>query len=400
MKKFSLLCLTAGFFLFSSVGTYSFAQDSLVNSLKHNKTDSDTDHFKFKEVINLEHEPVENQGHSGTCWSYSTNSFLESEMVSAGRVPVKLSKLYAVRNAYIEKGKQYVRMHGGLGLGQGGEAHDVIDMYRKYGAVPESAYTGKTYDSKLNNFSQMDKLEEAVLKTVVEFKQPLLSNWLKAYTGIVDAYMGVPPKEFKYDGKEYTPKSFAKEVVKINPDDYIEISSFKDYPMYQTFVMPVPDNWAFGSVYNVTMEDLTNIIDDALKNGYSVAWGTDVSEPYFSWKNGVAYVPKKDYEDMTEEEKKDMFDGPKAEKDITAEMRQEAFDNYKTTDDHGMQFIGIAKDVNGKAYYIVKNSWGTKNDYKGYLYVTKKFVQYKTTDIMINKKALSKEMREKLNIKL
>jgi len=399
MKITSVLCLTAGLLL-ASAGTKSFAQDNLINSLKHNKSDKSIKLFKFKDVINLDHTSVKNQGHSGTCWSYSTNSFLESEMARSGRQPVDLAEIFTARNAYIEKGEQYVRMHGAVTLGDGGECHDVINMYRKYGALPQSVYTGLNYGTKINDFSQMAALQEAFLKTVINTpaNKPLMPNWQKAYTGIIDAYLGTPPDTFTYEGKQYTPKSFAKEVVGLDADNYVEISSFMNYPMYKTFVLPVPDNWAMGSVYNVQFNDITDIIDTALSKGYTIAWATDVSEKSFSWKNGVAYVPEKDYDDMSDEEKKDMFMGPKPEKTITAEMRQKAFDDYQTTDDHGMQIVGTAKDVNGKPYYIIKNSWGVKNDYDGYLYVTKDYLRYKTTAFLLNKNALTTDMRQKLSL--
>lgn len=399
MRISTALCFVAGSFLFAA-GTSASAQDNLINSLKHNKSKESVKLFKFKDVINLEHMPVQNQGRSGTCWSYATNSFLESEMARAGREPVALSQIFTVRNAYIEKGKQYVRMHGAVTLGDGGECHDVINMYQKYGALPQSVYTGLNYGTEINDFSQMAALQKSFLRTVINMPAPngLMPNWLQAYTGIIDAYIGTPPDTFTFNGKQYTPKTFAKEVVGLNPDDYIEISSFIDYPMYQTFVLPVPDNWAMGSVYNVAFNELTDIIDTALQRGYTIAWATDVSEKAFSWKNGVAYVPEKNYDDMTDEEKESMFMGPKPEKKVTAEMRQKAFDDYQTTDDHGMQIVGLAEDLNGKPYYIIKNSWGEKNDYKGYLYVTKDFVRYKTTAFLLNKNALTDEMRQKLNL--
>lgn len=376
------------------------AQDNLINALQNNKSSESAKHYKFKTIFDLSHTDIKNQGRSGTCWSYATNSFLESEMAKAGREPVELAQIYAARNTYIEKAKQYVRMGGAVSLGDGGECHDVINMYRKYGAIPLSAYAGKEYDGEVNNFSQMAALRESFLKTVVSMpkKQGLMPNWLKAYTALIDAYLGTPPESFEYKGKTYTPRTFADEVVGLNPDDYIEISSYTDQPLYQSFVLPVPDNWAMGSVYNVAFEEMTDIIDSALAAGYTVAWATDVSEPYFSWKNGVAFVPEKDDKDMNEQEKKDLFKGPKPEKVITAQMRQEALDALQTTDDHGMQIVGLAEDVNGRPYYIVKNSWGKKNDYNGYLFVTKAYVRYKTTAFMINKAALTPEMRDKLKL--
>jgi len=214
----------------------------------------------------------------------------------------------------------------------------------------------------------------------------------------MDSYLGEVPKTFEWNGRTYTPKSFADEVVGLDPNDYVELSSFTDKPYYKKSILMVPDNWSLDEVYNVKMNDITNIIDNALHKGYTVAWATDVSEKYFSWKNGVAYVPEKEYDDMSDDEKKVIFDGPKPERVITTSMRQTAFENYSTTDDHGMHIVGLAKDVNGREYYVVKNSWGTTNDYKGYLYVTKAYVQFKTTAFLLNKKGIPSELRQKMNL--
>ena len=388
--------ITASIFTFGAISA-TYAQDNLVNALKDNHSKEAKEKFTFTDVIDLERMPVQNQGSSGTCWSYSTNSFIESEMVRAGKKPVALSQIYAARNVYIEKGKQYVKMHGATTLGDGGSLHDAIDMYRLYGAIPQEVYTGLNYGTKLNDFSEIGEVRDAFLAAIIKPKKGKLSpNWLTAYTAILDAYLGTPPEKFKWNGKEYTPRTFADQVVGINPNDYVEFSSFIEYPMYEKFILPIPDNWSLGQVYNVRMTELTDIIDHALKNGYTVNWATDVSEKYFSWKNGVAFVPEKDFEDMSKEEKDDMFNGPKPERKLTEEMRQIAFNNYTTTDDHGMHIVGLAKDQNGKEYYIVKNSWGESNDYKGYLYVTKAYVQFKSTAILLNKAGVPKDIMKKL----
>ncbi|KFF07295.1 C1 family peptidase [Flavobacterium reichenbachii] len=376
-----------------------FAQDVLVNSLKLNASDKSKENFKFTEVVNLGTTSVKAQGSSGTCWSYASNSFLESEMIRLGKQPVELSQIFSARNVYVEKGVNYVRMHGAIALGDGGALHDVINMYKKYGTVPREVYTGLNYGTDKNKFAEMAALIEGVLSAVV--KNPngeLTPNWQKAYAAVIDSYLGKVPENFTYKGKNYTPQSFAKEVVGINPDEYVELSSFTTSPYYQKTTMMVPDNWSLDQVYNVKVNDMTDVIDNALKKGYTVAWATDVSEKSFSWKNGVAYVPTKKFDDMTAEEKADMFNGPKAEPEITPEMRQAAFDNYTTTDDHGMHIIGIAKDQTGKEYYIVKNSWGETNDYKGFLFVTKNFVKYKTTALMVNKGGIPTEIAKKLGV--
>ena len=375
------------------------AQDGLVNSLKANASEKSKENFKFTDVINLANTSVKAQGSSGTCWSYATNSYLESEMIRMGKQPVELSQIFSARNAYVEKGKNYVRMHGAVTLGDGGALHDVTNMYKKYGAVPQEVYTGLNYGTAKNKFAEMAALTEGLLAAAV--KNPngeLTPNWEKAYTAVLDSYLGQVPQSFVFKGKTYTPQSFAKEVVGINADDYVEISSFTSAPYYTKTMLMVPDNWSFDLVHNVKMNELTETIDHALKNGFTVAWATDVSEKGFSWKNGVAYIPTKKADDMSAEEKAEMFTGPKAELEITEDMRQVAFDNYNTTDDHGMHIVGLAKDQDGKDYYIVKNSWGTTNDYKGYLYATKNFVKYKTTAIMVHKAGIPAALASKLKV--
>lgn len=381
-----------------AVSSQSFAQDNLINALKNNASDKSKDGFVFKEVINLGKTPIKDQGSSGTCWSYSGNSFLESEMIRQGKKPVEISPIFTAYYTYLEKAKNYARLHGDQAQGEGGQLHDVLTIYRKYGAVPFEAYTGLQNGQTRNNFAEMSSMLQAMNESLVKNKK-LSPNWQKAFLGVMDAYLGPVPQSFQYNGKTYTPRTFADEVIGINPNEYIGITSFKDYPYYQPFVLLIPDNWSFESFYNVKLNDLTNIIDHALENGFTVAWATDVSEKYFSWKNGVAFVPEKEIDQMTKEEQADLFNGPKKEAIITEELRQLAFDNYSTTDDHGMHIVGLVKDQNGKEYYIVKNSWGNSNDYQGYIYVTKEFVKYKTISILLNKNGLSKEMKSKLTIK-
>jgi len=390
-KTFFLACM--------SLPLLAIAQDNLVKSLDKNGSDSSKVKFKFDEVIGLENTPVKNQASSGTCWSYSTNSFLESEMIKAGKKPVELAQIFSARNVYADKADNYIKMHGAITWGDGGACHDVINMYAKYGAMPQSLYTGLNYGTTKNKFAEMQEVLKAMLDALVKNPNGKLSpNWKKAFNAVMDSYLGEVPETFKWEGKTYTPKTFAEQVVGLDPKDYVELSSFTDKPYYKQNLLMVPDNWSLDKVYNVKMTDMTDIIDNALKNGYTVAWATDVSEKYFSWKNGVAYVPEKEYDDMTDEEKNDMFNGPKPERVITPELRQAAFENYSTTDDHGMHIVGLAKDQKGREYYVVKNSWGTTNDYKGYLYVTKAYVQYKTTAFLLNRKAIPQALRDKMGI--
>jgi len=374
-------------------------QNYVTNKPKDTGAVDTTAKFRFKDVIDLDHTDVKNQASSGTCWSYSTNSFLESEMIRLGKEPIELSQLFSAHYVYEEKADVMVRMHDVTNWGDGGECHDVINMYAKYGAMPREAYTGLQYGTTKNKFGEMQGMLKAMLSTVVSNPNgQLTTSWKKAFNAVLDSYLGAIPEKFEWKGKWYTPKSFAEEKVGINPKEYVEISSFTNYPYYQLVPFMVQDNWAYQPVHNVKMNEITEIIDNAIKTGYTIAWATDVSEKYFSWKNGVAYVPEKEYDDMDDTEKKYMFDGPKPERIITPEARQVAFDNYATTDDHGMHIVGVAVDQKGKKYYKVKNSWGAKNDFKGYIYVTAAFVQYKTTAILLNKGGIPADLKKKMNI--
>ena len=378
-----------------SCGVLFSAQDNLVNSLKNNK--SENPDFQFTTIKRNDVTSVKNQGSSGTCWSYSGNSFLESEMIRMGKQPVDIAEIYTARQVYRDKAKLYVLNGGSLEWGEGGALHDVINMYKKYGAVPQEAYTGLLHGATRNNFKEMSAVIKNMLDAYVKNPAGKLSpNWLSNIDNVLDSYLGKYPESFFYNGKRYTPQTFAKEVIGINPENYVGISSYKDYPYYQRFVLPVPDNWSHDTNWNVPMEELTKIIDNAIQKGFTVGWATDVSEPYFSYKNGVAYVPDLDLDNISDEQRADLFKGPKPDKKITEDMRQLGLNNLTTTDDHGMQIVGLAKDQTGKEYYIVKNSWGETNDYQGYIYVTKPYVQFKSTAILVHKDAIPTEILKKL----
>lgn len=352
--------------------------------------------YQFTIVKEIGATSVKDQNRSGTCWCFSSNSFLESELIRMGKGEYDLSEMWVIRQAYLAKAKNYIRMMGKVNFGEGGEPHDVMNMIRDYGIVPQSAYPGK---QPTPDHAEMDAVLAAMMEKLATLPGGKLSNnWLEAVNGVLDAYLGKAPEQFDYNGKTYTPKSFAQ-MLGINPDDYVEISSFTHHPFYQKFVLEVPDNWANGQVYNVPLDEMEAIVDASLQSGYPVEWASDVSEKGFSHKNGVAIVPAKNWEDMSQEEKDGLFEKPSPEKVITQEMRQEAFDNLSTQDDHGMQFVGIAKDQNGNKYYLDKNSWGTaKNDCGGYLYVSAPYMRYKTTGIMVNKNAIPKDLAKKLNL--
>ena len=373
------------------------AQDELIKKVIGNA--SVNSKFEFKEVINLETTSVKAQGSAGTCWSYSGNSFLESEMIKNGKTPVDLAEIFAARHVYLGKARNYILFNGNLGLGDGAETHDVMNMMRKYGAMPQQAYTMEDYGKGVIKSDEFQAKFKEILEAYIKNEDPKKgASWVTDINNYMDEKLGKLPETFTYAGKTYTPQTFAKEVVGINPDDYVEFSSYKDNPYYQKMVLPVPDNWSFDQVYNVPMKELTDIIDYALTKGYTVAWSSDVSEPYFSWRNGVAEVPNLDLYNITPEQKKTLFDGPIKEKEVTEDLRLEGLYTLTTTDDHAMHIVGLAKDQNGKEYYKVKNSWGETNDYKGYLYVTKAFVQLKSTGILLNKAGIPKTTKSKIRV--
>ena len=354
---------------------------------------------------------VKDQNRSGTCWAYSGISFIESEILKAGKGEFDLSEMWIVRNAYMEKAERYIRFHAAATFAEGGAFQDIPYIIKKYGIVPEEVYRGLNYGTELPDFSSVSPALESFVKALATSKQ-VTPNWRDALNALLDSYFGPVPEKFTYKGKEYTPKSFAASLG-LDFNDYIEIGSFTHHPFYEPFMLEVQDNWLHADIYNVKLDELIEIMDKAIMDGYTVGWGSDVSEKGFSWKNGVAIVPDEDKKDLsgTEKEKWEKltpaekaaaaysFDGTAKEKAITQQMRQEGFDNFTTTDDHGMHIVGIYKDANGNKFYKVKNSWGDSGKYNGYFYASEAFVKYKTIDIQINKNALSAEMKAKLKIK-
>jgi len=374
----------------------------------------DDNGYEFTTIKRLDATSVKNQYRSGTCWSFSGISLLESEMLRKGNEAVDLSEMWIVRHAYSDKAKKYVRFHGNLNFAGGGAFHDVTNMIEENGIVPEEVYSGLEYGTEKHVHGELDAVLKGYVDKVLENKNNKITPvWHKGFDNILDVYLGEQPKSFTYQGKEYTPESFAEEFVDLDMNDYIELSSYTHHPFYSKFILEVPDNWAYDEVYNLPIDEFMEVMDNAIMNGYTVAWAADVSEKGFSWKNGVAIVPNEDIEnlegmerdkwaDLSEEERKERmysFDKPVPEKEITQEMRQKAFNNWQTTDDHGMHITGIAEDQNGTKYYIVKNSWSDDDHiYDGYFYASESFVRYKTMDIMIHKDALPANIAEKLDI--
>ena len=375
--------------------------------------DNKKDGYGFTEEFRLPVTEMANQYRSGTCWSFSAISFMESELLRKGKKSIDLSEMFIVNHCYYDKAVLYVRMHGNLNFGGGGAFHDVTYVMKKYGLMTEEAYSGLNYGTENHVHGELDLILTNKVKAVVKNKNKKITPvWKKAFQSDLDVYLGVIPESFKFEGTEYTPKSFTSEYCELNPDDYIELSSFTHHPFYEQFILEVPDNWLMSNVYNVKLNEMIEIIDYALDNKYTVAWAADVSHDGFSYKNGIAIIPdantesmdnleRAKWEKMSSKEKSKVlysFDKPGEEKKITQEMRQIAFDNYSTTDDHGMHIIGKAKDKNGTPYYIVKNSWGKTNKYDGYFYVSKPFIMLQTTNIMVNKNSIPKKIRNKLNL--
>ena len=369
--------------------------------------------YKFETIYDYETTSVKDQNRSGTCWSFAGLSFLESEMARLGKAPVDLSEMFVVRHCYTMKADKYVRMHGNINFGAGGAFFDVLHVLKNFGAVPEKTYSGLNYGSDKHIHGEVD----AILKNYVDavIKNPnreLTPSWKSGYESVLNAYLGVLPETFVVDGKIFTPQSYAKDVVGLNPDDYVQIGSYTHHPFYSQFIIEIPDNWIWESIYNVPLDDMMTIMMESLKNGYTIGWGGDVSEKGFSHKNGIAVVPETDIAEMAGSERERWealsaeeldrrlysFEKPLKEKAITQELRQKGFDNYLTTDDHGMHITGLSKDQNGTLYFKTKNSWNTTNVYDGYLYMSENFVRYKTISVMVHKNAIPKNIRQKLNL--
>jgi bleomycin hydrolase len=405
MKHFKHFFFVALIAIFSAPINLLFAQET-----EKEKPEG----YIFTPTKEIKYTHVKNQNRSGTCWSFSGIGFLESELIRKGKGEFDLSEMWIVKHAYSEKADQYVRMHGNWNFGGGGAFFDVFAMIDKYGIVPNSVYKGGEYGEDLPVHGEIDALLKAYVDVIIKNPNKKLSNaWKKGYDAILDAYFGKDPEKFFYNGKEYTPKSFAVSLG-LNMKDYISITSFTHHPFYLQFAIEIPDNWIMETSYNLPLNEMMRVINNAIENGYTVAWGGDVSDKGFNWKKGIAILPEKDVESMDGSDKarwenlsqgdKEIelysFEKPGKERKITQEIRQEAFDNYSVTDDHGMILVGKAIDQNGTSYFIVKNSWGvdSRNPYGGFLYASEPYVALQTINIIVHKDAIPADIKKKLGI--
>ncbi|NLV53620.1 MAG: aminopeptidase [Bacteroidales bacterium] len=393
MKK--VLLLTA---LFLS-GISLFAQDKK------------EEQFEFTTVKENPITSIKDQNRSGTCWAYSALGFFEAEMLRMGKGEWDFSEMFLAHKTYEDRAKASVRLHGDISFSEGGSFYDAVYCMKNYGMIPETAMPapGTLYGDTLPNFSEFFQILTPMVESVAKGKQKKLSPiWFKPINATLDAYLGECPTEFTYKGKKYTPQSYMASTG-LNLDDYVSLASFSHHPFYSQFVIEVQDNWRWGLSYNLPIEELMEVMDNAIKTGYTFAWGADVTETGFT-RDGIGVCP--DVKKIKETSGSDFerWFGPSAsvsqrdlltsrplpEITVTQEMRQEAYDNWETTDDHGMLIYGIAKDQEGKEYFMVKNSWGTTSKYKGIWYVSKAFAAYKTMNILVHKNAVPKNIAKKM----
>ena len=361
--------------------------------------------YEFYTIRDIEATPVISQDQTGTCWSFSTTSFLEAEIIRLTGKQIDLSEMYNVRNTYLDKAENYVMRQGKAQFGEGGLSHDVINSARKYGVVPESNFIGKTNPNSKYNHIKMEAELEAIVKKAVAETPKNYPNWKADYAGVLDTYMGkfnendkiissqqaIDNNKINYEGKALTPKQFL-ETTKLNLDDYVTLTSFTNEPFYSKFILNIPDNFANGSYYNLPLDEFIQNIDNAIDKGFTVALDTDVSEKTFSGEDGIAVIPEK------EEDSNAILTQIKTEKNITPEYRQAEFENFDTVDDHLMHIVGKVVDQKGNPYYKVKNSWGTSSGKDGFVYISVPYVRLKAISIMVNKDGLTKKTKSALGV--
>lgn len=377
------------------------------------QTDSEGSVYTITDKVVVPHTSVKNQSQTGTCWCFAGTALVEAEIMRKHDVELDLSEMYSVYWAYSAKVAKYVRMHGNNTLSQGGEVCDVLYAIENAGMVPESEYNGLNYGTERHIHGEFCDAIRAYAGAIIKNSNRQLSTaWQNGLNGILDAYLGVRPESFEYNGKKYTPKSFA-EKYPIKTDDYVQIASFMNADLYKPFHVEIPDNWTWTQSYNIMFDDLLRVLDNALDNGYTVGWAQDVSDKGFSRKTGLGIVPEDNpevlrqqnpdkYGSMTDSQIKEKlysFEEVVAEKKVTEELHQKLYDNWQVTDDHSMLIVGYAFDQNNTKYYKVKNSWGTENMvYDGYWYCSEEYVKLHTIFFTLNKGALPKDIKKKLNL--
>ena len=384
----------------------------LFSNAQITSTNIEGSNYKFTKVAHLDATPVQSQGRTATCWSFSGLSFFESELIRKGnKNPAILSEMYVVRKSYENKADKYIRMDGKINFSEGGAFHDIPWVIKNYGIVPYDIYNGlvgsESYDHA-EFFEVLNGAVQGLLKFGASSSNGISPNWKPAISGILDAYLGKDIKEFEFKGKKYTPQTYAQEIG-LNMDDYISLTSFTNHSLYSKCQLAIPDNYNWGDSYNVNLNDLMTTVEFALSKGYTLAWGADVSEKGFSFKNGIALVPEdpnsiqvvgkdnKNFSDAGADKNANAFLSPVKELAITEEIRQKGYDQKTTTDDHGMHIVGLYTDQNGSKYVLVKNSWGTSNYPKGYLYVSEQYFRYKTINIYLHKEGIPSELKQKIN---
>ena len=372
----------------------------------------DTTGFVFTTIKENKITSVKNQNRSSTCWAYSALGFLEAELLRLNKGDCDFSEMFVVYHTMLDRAVNYVRLHGDASFSPGGSFYDVLYCWRHYGIVPDKAMpAGVMYGDTLANHSDLDAAAKAYVDVIAKSTASKISPlWRRPLEAIYETYLGKLPQEFTYKGKKYTPRSFA-DSFGLNMDDYVSLTSYSHHPFYEAFALEIQDNWRGGMSYNLPIDELMQVMRNAVNTGYTIAWGSDVSEEGFT-RNGIAVMPdvKKGAEltgsDMAHwlglskaDRRAELTSRPLPEMTVTQQMRQEAYDNWETTDDHGMLIYGLAKDQNGKQYFMVKNSWGLSGKYKGFWYASEAFVAYKTMNIVVHKNAIPKEILKKLNLK-
>ena len=369
-----------------------------------------TPDYEFTVVKENPITSIKKQYRSGTCWCFSALSFIESEILREKGDTVDLSEMFVVGKSYRDRAVKYVRLDGHLNFSPGSSFGDVLHVIDDYGIVPQEAMTGMNYGTELPEQNELDAALKGYVSAVAKNPNKVLTTaWLNGFDGIVSAYLGEYPEKFEVNGVEYTPESY-RDYLGINADDYVSISSFNHHPFYSQFIIEVPDNWRWDTAYNLPMDEMMEVMDYAINQGYTIAWASDVSEKGFT-RNGIAVnlVEKKTVSAGSDQER---WVGKAAEQNkeevkadlpeefyATQEQRQDGYDRKTTTDDHGMHIYGIATDQNGTKYFMVKNSWGETGKYKGIWYASEAFVSYKTTNIVLHKNAIPKDIKKKLGIK-